>query len=403
MRRSPQAPPALGALGVLRVLRVLGMTLLALVGAVPAAAQEAGVHIVSPPPGRSAFETVTFEAEVVGREVSEVVFLVDGRELRRFRKPPYRAQVDLGDDVGAHRFEVVVLGPAGELRREVRETPALEIDERIDLALQQLYVSVEGRAAGRALRADDFVVRDAGARQRIVTFETGDAALAVALVVDASESMRGERLAAALAGARSFMNGMRALDEASIVLFSDSIRYRSPFTQDADELAPALAEVEAGGGTALNDALFLAIRGLESRQGRRVVVLLSDGVDIHSALRARDVLWTMRRCRSLVYWIALADGDDGSVLSMWRDVERHAEERAELRRLVEESGGRVIEIETVDRAGRAFAEILAELRRQYVIGYYPTVDLDDGAWHPVAVRLKKKSGKLRTRGGYLDY
>ncbi len=383
---------------------LVGVLLAALGAALPARAQDAGVHIVSPPPGRPAFETVTFEAEVVGRGVSDVVFLVDGEEVRRFPKPPYRCEVDFGDDLGAHRFEVVVLGAEGELRREVRETPPLRVDERIDLALQQLYVSVgEEGGESRALSADDFEVRDAGERQRIVTFETGDAALAVALVVDASESMRGARLEAALAGARSFMRGMRDLDEASIVLFSDSIRYRSPFTQDAAALAPALAEVEAGGGTALNDALFVAIRGLESRQGRRVVVLLSDGVDIHSALRARDVLWTLRRSRSLVYWIALREGAEASVLSIWRDVERHAEERTELGRLVEESGGRVIEIESVDRAGRAFGEILAELRRQYVIGYYPTVDLDDGAWHPVEVRLKRKGPKLRTRGGYLDY
>lgn len=360
------------------------------------------VVFYSPAAHRPSGGETEIEVEVWAEGVEEVVFRVDGSEVGRLGEPPWRLVVELDEELGAHLFEVIALGAGGEIVRGELETPALRIDETVRLELQQLYVTLEsGDAEAPALELTDFDVRDDGVRQRIVTFERGDAALAVALLVDASESMRGGRLAAALEGARTFLRGMRDLDEAVLYLFADSLRYRSPPTQDAAALQADLAAVEAVGGTALNDALYAALRQLEFRQGRRVVVLLSDGVDLHSALRMEDVLWTMRRCGSVVYWIELVR--NASVSSPWRDAAAHRREREGLRRLVEQSGGRIVPIESTDQAAGAFADILDELRRQYVLGYYPTVNRDDGRWHDVRVRVEGRRVKLRTRGGYVDY
>ena len=376
---------------------------LALAGT-PADAQPPAVHLtfLSPRHGETVMGRVAVEVEVLGEGVEEVVLWVDDREAGRLSGPPYRFEVALGDDLGPHRFEAVALADGAQVARAVRETRGLVVDDRVELELTQLYVTVEGRRSA-ALAATDFRVTDDGIRQRIVTFEDGDAPLTVALLVDASDSMRGGRLDAALAGARSFIAGMRPLDEASVVLFADGVVAATPVMSSGAELESVLAGVEAAGGTALNDALYLALRQLEARQGRRVVVLLSDGVDVHSVLDVDDVEWTMARSRSVVYWIALGgESADRHYLSPWRDRAEHDRELAGLSHLVRDSGGRVLPIADAAEAAAAFAEILAELRRQYVLGYYPTVDRDDGRWHEVAVKVRRPGMRARTRGGYVD-
>ena len=358
----------------------------------------------SPPSGAPAVGDIEIAVQVMAAdEVDEVVFLVDGAEVGRVTAPPYRVTHSFGDDLGSHLLEVVVRTVGGEVVSATRETPAVRVDDTIELGLRQLYVTVTSRNdESPVLAAEDFRVRDDGREQELVTFEGGDAALAVALLVDSSDSMRGPRLAAALGGVEAFLGGMKELDEASIYLFSDAIHHRDEFSQQSVELAAALEGVEARGGTALNDALYAAIRALEARQGRRVVVVLSDGYDIHSVLGIEDVLWAMRRSRSMIYWIALEEGQY-SVLSAWRSSEQHSEERRGLRRLDEESGGRVVPISGPEEARSAFGEILEELRRQYVLGYYPTLRRGDGRWHKVDVRLRRPGFQVRTRGGYVDW
>ncbi len=388
--------------------RSLALALLAALsaGAMAIAGQAAPeVVFYAPADDKPAFGDTDVEVDVYAEDVREVVILVDGAEVGRLQRPPYKLTVPLGDSFDGHRFEAIALGASRELVRGVLDTPPLRIDERIDLGLQQLYVTIDRAtavAAAGALESGEFRVLDDGVPQKIVTFEHGDAALTVALLVDASDSMRGGHLEAALGGVRSFLEGMRELDEAALYLFSDSVRFRSPFLERADALKTALNTVEAGGGTAINDALYLAIRQLEARQGRRVVVLLSDGSDIHSALDVESVLWAMHRSRSLIYWIELnEEGGPTGKTSPWRSFELHRREREGLRQLVKESGGRIVPLATPAEAVVAFRDILSELRSQYVLGYYPTTVARNGRWHSVDVRVARKGHRVRTRGGYI--
>ena len=156
----------------------------------------------SPAVTEPALGNVEVEVEVVGDGQAQVIFLVDGEEKGRVENPPFRVTVDLGDQFGPHTFEVVVLDSRGaELARATRETPGLMVDDRVQLDLRQLYVTVTPPNGAKVdLGRDEFEVRDEGVEQDLVTFEGGDAALTVALLLDASESMRGGRLEAALAG-----------------------------------------------------------------------------------------------------------------------------------------------------------------------------------------------------------
>lgn len=363
------------------------------------------VFFLSPHPTETVYGDIEVEVEALYQGVIEVVLLVDGEESGRSQSAPHRFPVALADGYGPHTFEAIAYGSDGELGRSTRETPGIAVDDVLDLELQQLYVTVEseGDRVGD-LAVDDFEVRDLGGVQEIVTFEGGDAALTVAILIDASASMAGGRLAAALAGAEAFFEGMREYDEAAVYLFSDVLRLRTPFSENPQELSSSLRSVSTKGGTAMNDALYRAMRELEQRQGRRVMILLSDGIDIHSLLDVEDVKWTAQRSRSVLFWIELQEGDSaGRVTSAWRNHEKHDIEIQGLRDLVSETGGRIVPIPSPERAAEAFHSILTELREQYVLGYYPIVNLDDGRWHRVKVKVDRPGVKARTRGGYVDH
>jgi Ca-activated chloride channel family protein len=362
------------------------------------------IGIVEPVEGRPVFGHGEVILVVRGSEpVARVELFLDARKVGERGAPPWRFAVDFGEENVARRLRAVVRGTAGGSAAAERMVPAIQVDEVMDIELQQLYVTVT-RDGRRVLDLDrgDFEVRDQGDRQELVTFERGEVPLTAVLVLDSSLSMRGERLDAALRGARAFAAGMADLDEAMLLLFSDRLLFRSEFTGEAAKLEEGLAAVRADGGTALNDHLYLALQMLEARQGRRVVIVLSDGIDVDSVLPASEVLATVRRSQALVYWLRLRDQRTGDHLSMWRDVAEHREELANLHRVVEDSGGRVLELAGVDLAEAAFAEVLAELREQYVLGYYPTRSGGGGEWHEVDVRVARSGHAVRTRAGYFD-
>jgi VWFA-related protein len=315
--------------------------------------------------------------------------------------------VDIGQDNVPHTFEAVGTDAAGDSATGRVVTRTIAVNEAVDLELQQLYVTVT-RSGSRVLDLprQAFTVLDEGARQELVTFERGNVPLTAALLVDTSLSMRGQRIRAALEGAKAFVTGMRDLDEASLLMFSDRLLHQTPFTGDPAVVGRGLDTVQAEGGTALNDHLYAALKQLDRRQGRRVVILLSDGTDVESVLGIEDVLWKARRSQALVYWIRLEDQAAALVTSRtsaWRDNQGHVRERDGLERLVNESGGRVVSLTDVGRAAGAFREILAELREQYVLGYYPSSNLNDGRWHRVLVQVDGFNLGVRSREGYVDY
>jgi Ca-activated chloride channel family protein len=341
-------------------------------------------------------------------EVGTVQVLVDGRQVALFDRPPFRVAVDVGQENTEHEFKVLVRSLTGEEKTAAVVTPALQIDEVVDLGLQQLYVTVSGFGKSVLdLEETDFRVLDEGKRQEIVTFERGDIPLTATLLLDCSLSMKGDRLTAALRGANEFVEGMKPLDQTMVLLFSDRLLRVTEFSEDRDLLSRALTDVEAAGGTSINDHLFLALSQLETEQGRRVVVLFSDGSDVHSVLPMEGVLQKARSSQALIYWIQLRDQGEASEVreytSSWRNVEANRREFKDLRQAIQESGGRIEVVDSLEGLEEAFAGILKELREQYVLGYYPSQAKHDGAWRNVRVKVDRNNLDVRTREGYFDY
>ena len=364
------------------------------------------IFVRSPRQGETVFGQVEVSVEVLSSEpITAVEIRLDGEVAARLTDPPFRTTVDMGQENQAHTIEITAIDATGA--REVRTvtTGMIPINDKVELELQQLYVTAT-RSGDRVLdlEADQFTILDDSLRQKKVTFERGDVPLTAAILVDSSLSMEGDALESALAGARAFVEDMGPLDEAKVMVFSDRLLSTTPFTGDPTAVSAVMETVRPTGSTAINDHLYLALQELDARQGRRVIVLLSDGLDVDSVLDMAQVEWKAGRVQSVVYWIRPSSGADldKKRASVWRDAQTQRQETEALQHTVTSSGGQVHVIEHIDSAAGAFQEILRELREQYVIGYYPSSNRNDGAWHRVEVQVDSPSVDIRVRGGYYD-
>ena len=381
------------------------------------------MRITSPEPGEALFDATEIAATVLAAEaITEVEFVVDGESVGKLTGPPYRVRIDVGAANRDRMIEVTARGRSGTLARAKLLAPRVPVDEELEVDLQQLYVTVTRRGGQRVLdlARSDFAVRDDKLQREIMTFERGDVPFTAIIMVDGSESMRGRRLSASLAGAHRFVSGMRPLDEAKLMVFADRLIELTPWSPTGAPLARALATVEASGGTAILDYLHMALTLLEQRQGRRVVILLTDGWDSSSVLTAAQVRRVARRSQSLVYWVRMAGDEPGEGRQLgrpeagsplvpvrlvpsnsWRNVEGSRRTYELLEKTVRESGGRIASVGRVDAIGATFEDILAELREQYALGYDPD-PRHDGSWRRVEVELRRTGLKARTRDGYVD-
>jgi VWFA-related protein len=379
------------------------LAVLALVALPAAAEEELEVLLMMPTYGEAVFGDLDVVAEIYPpeTEIFRVEFYLDDQLVGLMEKPPFSQVIDVGQENVEHHFQVQVYAVSGAVANSSVRTPKIKTNEEISVDLQQLFITVKrGDQRALDLERSDFAVFDNGARQQTVTFERGDVPFTATILVDASSSMKGRRLQIAIKGAETFVRGMKEHDQAKLMLMSDRVLYETPFTSFASVLAVGLAGVEADGGTALNDHLYLAMKRLEKRQGRRVVVFLSDGIDVESALSMQQVQWMANQHQPVIYWIRL--GTASNHRSSWRGVLEHEQEIEDLKSTVEESGGRIETIQGIEEVEQAFQSILEDLRNQYVIGYYPSVSARGEMWHKILVRVRDSSLDVRTRGGYLE-
>lgn len=412
----------------------------------PAASE---LRLVLPPPGQPLFDEVVFEASVPeGVGVDRVEFRVDDKVVGDRHEPPWRLEADVGPENRDRRLEVLAYAGGGVISGDERTAPAVEVDEVVDLHLQQIFVTVTDADGRRVLglQKEDFAVFDQGVEQELVTLQGGDVPFTAVLLLDTSESMKGEGLRAAIEGARRFVEGMKPLDEAKVVAASDRILRASPWSARSEDLRRSFAGLEAQGGTSIFDPLFLSLTLLESRLGRRVLVLLGDGWDNHSVLGAEDLLETARRMQTTIYWVRVGahafdpaierrrrtrredlrrrrtdpnfdslaprvtsaygavDREFGHLpipVTSWRTKRRSVELYLALEEIVEATGGRIVNVAERSAVGPAFGEILQELREQYALGYYPQPRSAAGTWRPVEVRVDDEELEVRTREGYV--
>jgi Ca-activated chloride channel family protein len=167
----------------------------------------------------------------------------------------------------------------------------------------------------------------------------------------------------------------------------------SSFTRRQARLSNALKQVRPEGGTSLYDAIYLASEDLESRQGRHVIVVVTDGGDTTSRQSYRDALEAAHLADAVIYPIL--------VVPITNDAGRNTGGEHALETLALGTGGRVFAPMVGAQLDQAFTDILRDLRTQYLVGYYPRdIPADAPRFHAVRVELARKDLRAATRAGY---
>ena len=390
---------------------ILTFLVLAMLTVAPAHPQDLWVSILAPKDGAIVIGDLEVVADVVSvAAVKEVEFQLDGRPVGTVTMEPYRMDVDLGPKNTSHRISVVARDENGNEATHSVTTQPVPVAADFEVELQQLYVTVtrDGEQV-LDLESGAFRVIDDGDPQEIITFARGDIPFTAVLLIDASASMYGEKIEAAVEGAASFVHGMNELDQAQVMVFSDQLLSATPITGAKAVLTAGLGGTEARGGTALQDHLFASLMLLEQRQGRRVIILLSDGVDTHSVLSMQEVSDIARKSSAMIYWIRFSRTSDQaqesgrvSLSSAWKNQELYQEQQVTLTELVNRSGGRIFAVTSPEEIRSVFLRVLDELREQYVLGYYPSTKRNDDRWHRVKVKVDENDVSVRAPRGYID-
>ncbi len=261
--------------------------------------------------------------------------------------------------------------------------------------LVDLYVTVtddRGRLIPNLVEGD-FAIFDEGQPQEIALFENEVRPITVVVMLDTSISTTNV-LPLILAGAEQFLIRMLPDDRARIGAFNDKVEIDPPeFIGDRDRLITELDHLDFGNETRLFDALSTSLDALVNVDGRRVVLVLTDGQDSASDLGWKEVLERAVAEDVMIYAIGLeVEYFDGV------RVRRTSPDRS-LRRLAEETGGGYFELEETDELGPTFTRVSQELHSQYVIGFEPPAS--DGLTHRVDVRLAQRGMEARARRSYV--
>jgi VWFA-related protein len=338
-----------------------------------------------------------------------------------------------------------LLLPAVQAQERQEKAEEQEGTVRINTELVSVDVIVTDRAGLKnapALKAADFAIYEDGVPQKISSFSTAEVPFNLVLLIDTSGSTR-EDLDLMRHAARRFLNQLRPDDRVAVVAFHEEVELLQDLTSDRSRLEVALNRLPQGGGSAVYDAVLLSLQEvLKKIEGRKAIIMLSDGVDSFGYLTYEELLPEVERAGAALYfleWDTEAFAEAGMLrdcsddlhfkfsrkqLKKYYDAARasairlensclipkaqkkqinhflYEAARSELRTMADKTGGRVLPVKNLEQLDPAYAQIAAELRTQYSIAYYPTNDKRDGTWRKLRVEIKRPGWMAKARPGY---
>jgi VWFA-related protein len=356
----------------------------------PAAAAGGGlaVRITSPAAGDFVFGKSKITAEVEADSpqlVAKVEFYIDDVLTFIDKEPPYEFVHEFGDEPRSYVIRAEAYRTDGVTASDMRVTRRLVIHYQTSVdrvVLTATALDKDGRPVLDMTR-DDFTLLEDGAPQQILDFYVEQRPIAMAIVIDTSGSMR-DAMRGTQAAAGGFVDTLEAEDRAMVMDFDEKVFLLQPLTGDRDSLKKAIDSTYSQGGTAVYDAMFSAFRILNPVEGRKAIVLLTDGDDYDSHFSLDRVLEIARSSEVVIYTIGLG----GSI------------NKAPLRDLAQETGGRAFFPGGVNELVDTYAQVARELRSQYYLTYSASNQNYDGAFRKIKLEPKRDGVTIRTRRGY---
>jgi len=258
-----------------------------------------------------------------------------------------------------------------------------------------LHVTVTNKHGDLVTNLDEraFSIFENGKRQPIALFRRDDVPVSIGLLIDNSGSMRSLR-ANVEAAALAFARASNPQDEMFVLNFADTARLDVPMTSELQVLERGIARVDSIGGTAMRDAIETAegYLGDHAKQDRRVLLVITDGIDNASEVTAEAIRRQAERAETVIDAVGLFHA---------QDAHRASQGRRELNDLTEPTGGVAYFPEGVEQIEAVAVDLAHQIRSQYTIAYTPNSQALDGSYRSIRVTINgPERYTVRTRAGY---
>src|SRR6185312_1759678 len=270
------------------------------------------------------------------------------------------------------------------------------IKKNVELVLVPVTITDQSDRVITGLDKQNFRVYENKRQQNIQHFSSEDVPVSIGIILDISGSMK-TKMARAKEAVQEFCKAANPQDEFFMITFSNQPNLVGNFTSDPEELQQSLLSVEAGGRTALLDAIYLGLHKMrQATQPRRALLIISDGGDNRSRYTEHEVTSLVKEADVMVYAIGIYDHTFPT--------EEEALGPALLSTIADVSGGKAFSVDDPDDLPAIASHVGEELRNQYVLGYRPENIPRDGKWHKIRVKLQMPAGwkflHIRARSGY---
>jgi Ca-activated chloride channel family protein len=271
---------------------------------------------------------------------------------------------------------------------------------RVNVRLVNVFTTVTDNhgAPVSDLTKNDFKILEDGVPQTISIFDReSELPLSIALAIDTSESTRRDMKLETASAKRFVHSVLRPQDRLAIFEITEEILQRTRYTADLKSIEHGIDDLQKGAGTSLYDAVYLAADTLLDRQGRKVIVLITDGGDTTSRTDYANALRHAEEAEAIVYSII--------IVPIAADAGRNIAGEHALIQLSKDTGGKYYYAESIEQLDQAFRQVSEELRTQYLLAYYPNRRLSDSSFRHITVEVTKKESdggslQVRHRSGY---
>ncbi len=366
------------------------------------------VRFVEPaPPGLILGPTrITVEATASsGARIVRVEIYADGTLLSVLERPPYTLTWDAGTGFAHRTLRAVATDSAGLQGETILVARPLYVGQYEEVRLVSVFATVrDGRGSPVLdLGKGDFVLLEDGTPQTVTHFTSAKTPITLALLIDASNSMSlGGRIELARKAAVEFVESVDPEDRLMVLWFNDELSGGAEPVADRGASKKAIETIEARGGTALYDAIFQAAGRLAGIEGRRVIVLLSDGRDQAltdnepgSLHLFEEALEKAHRSEVAVYAVGL-----GPHLETEMDLRLERSLKQILDTLARTTGGRSYYPARAGQLSGVYRQIAADLKAQYTLAYTSTNRAKDGKWRTITLKARNPRLEVQARAGY---
>jgi Ca-activated chloride channel family protein len=268
---------------------------------------------------------------------------------------------------------------------KLKPQTGLKLD--VDLALVNVTVTDPYNRLVTGLDPDNFRVYEDNIEQEVVTFSSEDVPISIGVIFDMSGSMT-NKIGKAREAAIQFFKTANPQDEFFLVSFNERAELTSAFTNSVEDLQSRMMLAAPKGRTALLDAIYLGLSQMRgAKNGKRALLILSDGGDNHSRYNESDIKRLVKEADTQLYAIGIFDP-----LGYRNRTPEELNGPSLLSEVTEMTGGRVFAVENLNDLPDIASKIGMELRNQYVLGYRPSNKVHDARWRKIKIKLRAPKG-----------